>query len=160
MKIVGSFYRILASASILIATAAIAAPQPASALGGHLCLALNLSRCIVAHGIGPSATIESSGWNTWTLIQVGQDQNNNPIYTFTNNSGNCLRSTSPGDVTVKSGNCFQDATGWWAKTSNSYPDRYQNQNNGMYLGTWGDTAGNKVYARNQQQGFWSGWTLN
>ncbi len=163
MKISSTFYKIAASASVLVAAVTMAAPQSVLAdTVGNLCLALNTNECVVAHGVGGIPTIQGSGYNIWSRHLLYTNQNNNPVYNFINGSNNCLFYDG-GQVTVRDNtpsNCANNINAQWVLTSSGSPNRYMNDNYGCYLGTWGDTSGNKVYCKNQQSGFWSGWTMN
>ncbi len=157
MKIAHNFYRIIASTGIL-AIIALAVPQTASAVAINLCLSLNHSECIVAHGAGNNVTIQGSGYNAWTPHDAGTIGGNHVFY-FTNGSGNCLKANANGNVIASSASCAGDDLGWWEQTADT-PLRYKNVANGKYMGTWGDASGNNVYTRDQQTGFWSGWFFN
>lgn len=76
-----------------------AAPKKVTVTWYHLCLALNHNLCATANGTSSNLTVVSSGANKWQAIP-----DNGPIE-WQNGSGNCMKATDTGNVTIVSGAC-------------------------------------------------------
>ena len=75
------------------------APTRVTVTWYHICMALDHNLCAMANGAGPDLTVVTSGANKWQAIPDG-----GPIE-WQNGSGNCMKATDTGNVTIVNGAC-------------------------------------------------------
>jgi hypothetical protein len=134
---------------ILAMLAPVAAQQAKRVTWYHICLALNTHLCEMANGAGPNLTVVSSGANKWQAIPDG-----GPIE-WQNGSGNCMKATDTGNVTVINGACDGGASKDWVVGGQGNLTFHSNYAGG-YMGVNQATNGQFVYTGGGS-GFDYGW---
>jgi hypothetical protein len=111
------------------------------------------NNCIVTNGVGNQLTVAYAGAQSCaniTITKLDKTEGSDPVYEFTDGSGNCLRANNSDVVKVESGTCSSSDTGeWWIATYGTVGSgntvRFENVLQALWLKTNADIAGYDVW---------------